>query len=560
MRVVRLEIERFRGIEQMDCVLDHPLICLIGAGDTGKSTILDAVDMALSPRWNVGLSEVDFFQSDASEEMRIRVTVTDLPADLRRDDKFGLEIRGWSPECELHDEPEDGDAIALTIQFRADESLEPTWAVVNDRRRDGRLISSRDRALFNLVRFDSQPASHLAWTRGSALSGATADAANISSVLADVTKAAREAARSAGFEGLDAAVAQAKDGARAFGAGAIADDLCAGVDARSINARAAALSLHAGDLPVSTAGTGTQRLVAIGLQQSTVAGRGICIVDEIEHGLEPFRLRHLLRVLRGLADSADGPMSQVLLSTHSPVVVEELRHHELRVLVRSNGQVRPEEPRDDLQALLRAAPEAFLARRILVCEGKTEIGLWRGLSEHWTAANDGLPPSHTGTAVALGGGTSAPAIAQYFRELGYETALLADSDQGLDPPAAALTAAGVEVIQWPAGAIEDQLFADLAWSDVTALVTDAGAALGTTAVRDAVNDHLRESLEEDPSSWDDSADLRTAIAKVANKKSWYKQVATAEELGGRLGPLLAGIADSDLARTLERVGAWTYDR
>jgi putative ATP-dependent endonuclease of OLD family len=55
MRIVSLSIERFRCIEKLDWKIDGRSACLIGQGDSGKTTILDAIDFVLSPRWTLNL-------------------------------------------------------------------------------------------------------------------------------------------------------------------------------------------------------------------------------------------------------------------------------------------------------------------------------------------------------------------------------------------------------------------------------------------------------------------------------------------------------------------------
>jgi len=50
-------------------------VCLIGPGDSTKSTILDAIDFALSSRWKIDFDDSDFFNGDTSQETLITVTV-----------------------------------------------------------------------------------------------------------------------------------------------------------------------------------------------------------------------------------------------------------------------------------------------------------------------------------------------------------------------------------------------------------------------------------------------------------------------------------------------------
>lgn len=54
MRIVKLSVENFRGIQELEWTPERrPLCCLIGHGDSGKSTVLDAIEAALSSRWYI---------------------------------------------------------------------------------------------------------------------------------------------------------------------------------------------------------------------------------------------------------------------------------------------------------------------------------------------------------------------------------------------------------------------------------------------------------------------------------------------------------------------------
>ena len=52
MRIRHISIKNFRGIKELDWKVTGDFVCLIGPGDSTKSTILDAIECALYPRWN----------------------------------------------------------------------------------------------------------------------------------------------------------------------------------------------------------------------------------------------------------------------------------------------------------------------------------------------------------------------------------------------------------------------------------------------------------------------------------------------------------------------------
>ena len=87
MRIYNLEISHFRGIESANITLVQPLICLIGAGDTTKTTILDATEYVLLPNWFIPLDDSDFTNCDTSKNISIEATVGPVPEKLKSDSK-----------------------------------------------------------------------------------------------------------------------------------------------------------------------------------------------------------------------------------------------------------------------------------------------------------------------------------------------------------------------------------------------------------------------------------------------------------------------------------------
>jgi len=95
MQIRQLRIHNFRGIAALDWAPGESFCCLIGAGDTGKSSILDAIEATLSPRWFV-FAEPDFHCCDSANPIIIEATIGELSRQLKSDERFGLYTRGWT--------------------------------------------------------------------------------------------------------------------------------------------------------------------------------------------------------------------------------------------------------------------------------------------------------------------------------------------------------------------------------------------------------------------------------------------------------------------------------
>lgn len=217
MQIRQLKITNFRGIVSLDWKPADSFCCLIGAGDTGKSTILDAIEAALSSRW-YSFMEPDFANCDTTGTIAIEVTVGELSKSLKSDERFGLYIRGWTSADDLRDEPEDGDEAVLTVRLTVDASMEPVWELVCDRVDDPRTLSNRDRTLFGLVRLAGEDARHLTWGQGSVLSRLTDDSDEAAQRLAEAYGAARKSAQLDKIEALANAAQKAESFAKSLGA------------------------------------------------------------------------------------------------------------------------------------------------------------------------------------------------------------------------------------------------------------------------------------------------------------------------------------------------------
>ena len=78
-----LEIQNFRSIQALTWAPSPGINCLIGPGDSGKSTILDAIDFTVGTRRNLSFSDTDFYALEIATPVVISVTIGDLPSSLK---------------------------------------------------------------------------------------------------------------------------------------------------------------------------------------------------------------------------------------------------------------------------------------------------------------------------------------------------------------------------------------------------------------------------------------------------------------------------------------------
>lgn len=573
MQIRHLRVENFRGIATLDWAPAAAFCCLIGPGDAGKSTVLDAIEAALSSRWLI-FGEHDFIGGDTSKTIVIEVTVGELSKALKSDGRFGLYIRGWTADGQLRDEPEGDDEAVLTVRLIVDATLEPMWQIVCDRADEPRTISNRDRALFGLVRLAGEDARHLAWGQGSVLSRLTGDAEEAAGRLAAAYKAARDSANLAEIQALAKAAAAAERSAKSLGA-YVDGGYGPGLELGRGGVSTGSIALHDGGVPLRLAGLGSRRLATLAIQKSAISEGAIALVDEIEHGLEPHRIMCAISQLRAdqrLAQEEGKPMGQILLTTHSEVALSEAGAPSLRVCrtsrpARLTTIVKPGAP-EPIRALMRHAPRALFSRRIIVSEGMTEVGILNGVREFWPALHDGIPMEHVGGFVADGNGAEAPAIALGLRRLGFEVALFRDSDTAL--PAGIpeqLAGAGVPVIEYGNGLdVEHAIISQANDEQIQRLLDHLRAERG----EGKINDNLRAALGMDSddiaspfATWHlktayDAAGIRATVADLCVQRKWLKD----QRIARGAGPIVWNVAQSQpaspLALSFAAARTWLY--
>lgn len=81
-------------------------------------------------------------------------------------------------------------------------------------------------------------------------------------------------------------------------------------------------------LPVSSLSDGTLRFLALAILARDPRARGLVCIEEPENGIHPERMEELVNLLRdigvdaGFPTDKDNPLRQVILATHSPILVQ----------------------------------------------------------------------------------------------------------------------------------------------------------------------------------------------------------------------------------------------
>lgn len=540
-----LKIQHFRGIQAFEHTFRDGITCIVGRGDSGKSTILDAIACVFSPSWSLHVNDCDFYLCDTSKPIIIEGTVIKIPDELIV--KYKTNLRGVSSDGNIIDDMESEEArletteTALTIQLKVSKDLEPIWSIVSNNGGDPSPIKAKDREKLCVFAVSNYTDRHFSLNKGNLLYTLykRLNGTNIideDNKILDVIREAKEAFDCSVGNKFDSVITKIKEKAGTLGLGL--NEIKAMLDQRDIAISENKVSIHEGDIPFRLKGKGSKRLLSLAIQLALSNPSGVILIDEIEQGLEPDRSQHLVNTL------SKQNAQQFIITTHSSNVAVELPSDSLYVKVKENGCLL--HVGKDLQDCVRKNPEAFFAKKVVICEGATEIGICRAINEF--RIKSGLrSASCAGVRFVDGTGNALKNYVDGFLSLGYPTALFCDSDpegKEINDLKPAYIEKKVEIIDCEEGySIEGQVFKDVPWKVVKELlemrmqnrIAEDKSPSVEQASRDvfsSINTKLNHKSTWSQNWFDnESKEYREAISKAAGDKKWFKRIDYGERLG-----------------------------
>lgn len=428
MKVRRLTLQNFRGVSSGTVLLDEQSL-LVGANSVGKSTVCEALDLILGPERMLRrpvIDEFDFYaaryqeQQDGLQEIRLEAVLTDLSVEAQR--RFGAHLRRWDdqardfldtvtggisdagagewclpvvflgrfdpgeddfaggtyfahPEAVPDDLTEESAELgAGLLPFRRDDKRLCGFLYLRPNRTGNRALTfQRGSLLDTIVRLESETAGGPLWEKA----------------LADVASVA-VAADSSGFVKIQSEVKSR-----------VAKFLALAEEGDPVDTRVSELTREhlrevlrlfiatqpgSHGVPFNRLSTGSLNLLVFALLTYIAELKGeksvIFAMEEPEIALPPHAQRRLV-------DHVVRNMGQVIVTSHSPYVIERFAPEQIVVLDRdsagsmtSSGITLPEgfKPKRYV-ANQRQFAEAVLARAVLVVEGATEASLFPVISD-----------------------------------------------------------------------------------------------------------------------------------------------------------------------------------
>jgi len=480
--IYHLAIERFRGLRALSWHPTAGLNVILGGGDVGKTTILEAIALLLSPTNPSVLSDTDYYRRDEQLGFVIEAIIALPPStgianlikpawpwDWNGNEAVVPNIDGEGTGTSKN-EP------VYRLRLRGTQDLELVYEIVRpDGEADSLPVALR-RAI-GLVRLsgDDRNDRDLRLVQGSALDRLLSDKGLRSRLASELAK------NDVKSELTDNAKEILKVLDAAFKTKRLPDGLDLAITGSQGMSVAALIGLTAQrenvQLPLSSWGAGTRRIAALTIAEQNQGEAPITLVDEIERGLEPYRQRSLMEKLQV-------GRSQVFVTTHSPSVISASSNASLWYVDHTGAIGLLDSEKTTRHR--RNDPESFLSRLTVVAEGISELGFATALLERAL----GSQLEKHGVHISDGGGHEATlGLLEALAEGGLRFGGFAD-DEGKHPTRWEKTAKslGSLLFRWGSGHLEENIIGAIPDDKLEALLTDpaderTGTRLRTLAIR-----------------------------------------------------------------------------
>lgn len=478
--IYHLTVERFRGIKTLTWHPARRVNVILGGGDVGKTTILDAIGLLFSPTNSSLVADTDYNLRNEAAGFLIEAIVALPPSSgIDRQTKPAWPW-SWTGSAAVvpavaDDSTATGEPV-YKLRVRGTDELELAYEIVQPDGTTDHLSVALRRAI-GLVRLsgDDRNDRDLRLVQGSALDR----------LLSDKGLRSRMASELAKSNVKDELTPEAQKALADLDNAFKRENLPAGLDISFTGGQGASVASLVGltaareavQLPLSNWGAGTRRLAALAITEQNQGEYPITLVDEVERGLEPYRQRLLMAKLQA-------GKSQAFITTHSPAAISAGSNAQLWYVDHA-GKIGP---LDGLKVSKHREfdPETFLARLAVVAEGATEVGFVTTLLENALQSSLQLHGIH----ITDGGGHDTTIeLLEALAQGGLRFGGFADDERRHPDRWAKLTKQlGPLLFRWKAGDLETNVIGAVADENLEQLLIDpadekTGSRLRTLALR-----------------------------------------------------------------------------
>lgn len=363
MLLNKLIIKNYKGIKYCEINFLSNLNILVGAGNATKTTILDAIKLLFCSTNYYNLNPQDFYNNDCNNNIEIIGVFSGFPEDFLSEKLFAY--------CVLD---EYKDTPHLMAQFICNSNFECDWFIIkNDEKKH---FSQSQRKKCNVFMVDEHISNNFNYGKSSLINKYLTDNESFQKEIKLSLYSNQLHIEGTNLEYLHS---QIKSLAQEYSI-KLDDKLSSKLDINNLPTSTNILGLAENEIMISSRGKSDKKLLSLAMSIDLIKNFGVTLIDEPENSLEPYKVRFIARKINDLCNKNKD--LQIIVTTHSPYFVYQSEVEYIKIVRNIDGIISIQNIPDDLKRVVyQKAAEALFAKKIICCEGKTELGFINKINE-----------------------------------------------------------------------------------------------------------------------------------------------------------------------------------
>lgn len=363
MIINELLIKNFRGIKECDIDFKSNLNILVGSSNSTKSTILEAIKLLFNSSNICNLNPQDFYNNNYNQNIEISCIFSGFPDDFLLESNYAFFLLD-----EYKDSPH------LMVKFICNSDFEYEWLIVKNS--ESKMFSPTQRKKCNVILIDDYVDKNFNFGKTSLINKYVNDNELFQK---EIKKAVYKKQFKIEETNLECVYSKIRDLGKEYSI-KLDDNLSSALDVTNLPTSTNILGLAENDIMISNRGKSDKKLLSLAMSIDLIKNFGVTLIDEPENSLEPYKVRFIARKINDLCN--ENKDLQIIVTTHSPYFVYQSEVEYINIVRNNDGTITTQNIPENLKRVIyQKASEALFAKKIICCEGITEIGFINKINE-----------------------------------------------------------------------------------------------------------------------------------------------------------------------------------
>lgn len=408
MKINKLMIKNFKGIKECEIDFTSNLNIFVGTSNSTKSTILESIKLLFNNSNVCNFNPQDFYNNDYNQNIEITCIFSGFPNDFLSESNYAFFVLDEYKDCPH-----------LMAQLICNSDFEYEWSIIKNI--DRKPFSQNNRKKCNVSLIDDNMDKNFNYGKTSLIYKYLANNDTFQKEIKKFIYKNQTLVEKTNFEDLYSKILNLGQEYSIK----LDNNLSSLLDVTNLPTSTNILGLAENEIMISSRGKSDKKLLTLAMSIDLTRNFGIALIDEPENSLEPYKIRFIARKINDLCNKNKD--MQFIITTHSPYFVLQSEVENINIIRNIKGTVSIQNiPTNLRKVVYDKGAEALFARKIICCEGKTELGFINKINEF--RRSEHIEFELYGVCIVVLDGDKLIQSSIDLYNIGYDVCLVMDSD------------------------------------------------------------------------------------------------------------------------------------